>query len=72
MIWFLFLSGGDTNKKDSMCDEIITMIFDDPDNQRLYEEYPTIMNELLDFLDRNCPDYSVRIETEIKINVGEP
>lgn len=48
----LILIGSDKGKP--MCDEVIDMMFNDPDHQRLHESYPTTMSNLHKYMDDNC------------------
>jgi hypothetical protein len=46
--------GGQT--EENMCTEIVTMMLDDPDHMRLHNSYPSIMNNLHLYLDKNCQE----------------
>jgi len=37
-----------------MCDEIVTLMLDDPEHLRLHNDYPEILNSLHVYLDENC------------------
>lgn len=37
-----------------ICDEIVTLMLDDPEHQRLHNDYPNILMKLHVYLDENC------------------
>jgi len=76
MFWFFMLSPDDT-KTDEICLEIIRLMLDDPDHDRLHIDYPVILLELHKVLDEKCDaEVEDMIENDdsnqIKINIGEP
>lgn len=77
MIGFFALSPVDSNKTDLMCEEVTRLMLDDPDHQRLHNQYPTIMNELHMVIDKKCDkvdedELLMDDSNQIKINIGEP
>ena len=69
---------GDDTKSNTMCAEITAMMVDDPEHDRFHNDYPAIMMELHQFLDKNCTTIkdNLGIETNnpdrIRINTGDP
>lgn len=54
-IIFVFSRGGDrVEEVDSRCSEMFSMMFDDPDHERLHSTYPTIMKDLHKYIQSNC------------------
>ncbi len=77
MVTVFSLLGDDTKSKE-MCAEITTLMLDDPEHNRFHNDYPAIMMELHQFLDKSCinveDEGSVQVNSpdRITINIGDP
>jgi len=59
---------GDDSKSEAMCAEITTLMLDDSEHNRLHNDYPAIMMELHQFLDKSC----INVEDEMGIEINNP
>jgi hypothetical protein len=71
MMLFVFvvviLSGSEV---DPVCNEITTLMLDDPEHTRFHNDYPNVMMELHTYLDENCADMPMMETKGGSVSVG--
>ena len=49
---------------DEKCDEIKTLMFDDPQHNRLNDDYPKLLNELHKYFHENCNIDELKLDSD--------